>query len=431
MSLLHRALSTLALLFSLLAIFVAPLTLEGVEGWGMAVVIGAGAMTLLFTTLSMLTDPTPRANAWWTGILLALLAWIWLSVFQATYRIEGLRWATLWTAILGTALGVHYLGARYANLYLGSFLLSAVVVLVYSYLQTTGFHLSVFENVYTGQKIQIVTGTYFNPSHLSGYLLLVSALTAGLVAFRKLDLLSVVALLILGAAQWINLKTDSSSIPVVIGVIPLTVVVWFGLRFPRTVPALLVVGVLTVGAAGAFVVSDAGQKFYEQNKQTIGLTNTWQGFLQQRRDVWSYGIRMWQDHPVVGRGIGQFGVISPTYRRDSSQTQSPIDQKYVNYTHSDFLQIGSELGAIGLVLFLLLLLAGVVQKNHHRPYLSGIAVVMVVGYLLTGIYESHITAIPSTMLAFYAFLGLAVPVRQDSFTVDSGTISRNRLRTEG
>ena len=71
------------------------------------------------------------------------------------------------------------------------------------------------------------------------------------------------------------------------------------------------------------------------------------------------------------------------------------------------------------------------QKNHHRPYLSGIAVVMVVGYLLTGIYESHITAIPSTMLAFYAFLGLAVPARQDSFTVDSGTISRNKLRTEG
>ncbi|GEM47605.1 O-antigen ligase family protein [Deinococcus cellulosilyticus] len=429
MNVLHGILSALALLFSLVAIFVAPLTLGGVEGWGAAVVIGVGGITLVLTALAVLTDPNPRVNFWWALPLLALLLWIWITVFQGSYRIEGFRWAALWTAILGTAFSVHYLGSRYVGLYLGSFLLSAVVVLVYAYLQTTGFELPLFKNVYSETSVQLITSTYYNPSHLSGYLLLVSAITTGLVVFRRPDFVTPIALIILVASQWINLKTDSSSIPIVIGMIPLTLVVWLGLRFPRTAPFLLVTGILALTGMGSFLFSSAGQAFYEQNKRTIGLTNTWQGFLKPRQHVWSYGIRVWQDHPIVGVGIGQFGVVSPNYRRDSSQTKTPIDQKYVNYTHNDILQIGSELGVVGVILFLLLLLASVLQKNHHR-FLTGMAVVMVVGYLLTGIFDSHVTAIPSTMLAFYAFLGLAVPARQDSLTEDSGTISRNKLRTE-
>lgn len=141
---------------------------------------------------------------------------------------------------------------------------------------------------------------------------------------------------------------------------------------------------------------------------------------------------MWKDSPWTGHGIGQFSILSASYRNDARATQASVDRQFVNYAHSDYLQMLSEVGIIGLALFLLLNTSAILLGLIRRKPAALIAAGSAVGYLITGIYDSHITFIPATMLIFYAFMGLAYgETRQvNNLIVDSGTNSRNPALTE-
>lgn len=65
--------------------------------------------------------------------------------------------------------------------------------------------------------------------------------------------------------------------------------------------------------------------------------------LRQRLDVWKGTMRIISEHPF-GTGIGTFQYIYPSYRMHS-------DRFFVDYAHSDYLQIAGELGIAGLALF--------------------------------------------------------------------------------
>lgn len=65
--------------------------------------------------------------------------------------------------------------------------------------------------------------------------------------------------------------------------------------------------------------------------------------LYQRLDIWKSTLRIILRHPF-GTGIGTFQYIYPVYRIHS-------DRFFVETAHSDFLQITSESGIVGLALF--------------------------------------------------------------------------------
>jgi tetratricopeptide (TPR) repeat protein len=65
--------------------------------------------------------------------------------------------------------------------------------------------------------------------------------------------------------------------------------------------------------------------------------------LFQRGDVWKGTARIIVHHPL-GTGIGTFQYIYPTYRTHS-------DRFFIDYAHSDYLQMASDLGIIAMLIF--------------------------------------------------------------------------------
>jgi tetratricopeptide (TPR) repeat protein len=85
--------------------------------------------------------------------------------------------------------------------------------------------------------------------------------------------------------------------------------------------------------------------------------------LQQRTDVWRGTLRLILAHPF-GTGIGTFEYIYPSYRINS-------DRFFVDYAHSDYLQIASELGLLGVGIFIWFILVVLIQaiRNISRQRL--------------------------------------------------------------
>jgi O-antigen ligase len=71
-----------------------------------------------------------------------------------------------------------------------------------------------------------------------------------------------------------------------------------------------------------------------------------------RSDEWSLALRMAENHPFEGVGLGNFPVLEPSY------TTTSIDLLKVRYAlqnlvvHNTYLEILAELGFVGLILFI-------------------------------------------------------------------------------
>ena len=112
------------------------------------------------------------------------------------------------------------------------------------------------------------------------------------------------------------------------------------------------------------------------------------------RDYWLFGI---------GVGYIAFQEISPYYIK----TMAPY------HTHNTYLQIGIELGVIGLAVFLLLILSifrmgvgGVVNsKNRYDKYLTAAYISSLSAILVHGIAE-HVLYNPKIILFFWFVVGM-------------------------
>ena len=74
-------------------------------------------------------------------------------------------------------------------------------------------------------------------------------------------------------------------------------------------------------------------------------------FAYQRIDIWKSSVRMTADHPIFGVGLGMYEFYGMEY---NFPVEHQIGRygKFLNVAHSDLLQIATELGVVGLVLFL-------------------------------------------------------------------------------
>lgn len=78
-----------------------------------------------------------------------------------------------------------------------------------------------------------------------------------------------------------------------------------------------------------------------------------------RRSQWSETLRMLADHPIVGVGISGYPTALVPYH-DASQYE------IFQYPHNLVLNIWSELGVLGLIAFVLLLVVFIKHLIHHR-----------------------------------------------------------------
>lgn len=397
----------LALTVACLTVAWGPLAQGSTFGWGLSGLTLMGCLTITLTLITLgVRGRVNITNPWWLGSALLFLGWIWLSTTWAPYQWEAHRWAGVWTAVIGTAVSLHLLTSTRARQWvvLGSMVLTGSAALTLAYLQTQGTAVPGFE-YYPGTGPELVTGPYFNPSHFSGYLIILAGLSTGLLLFTRLHLHSLALIALLVALHWLNLKTDSSSIPAVLlaTVTPLLVWVW---TKHRVTGATLTALALTAGISGAaYFTTPDGQATFKANQEKLGISRDWQSFIQQRQAVWRYGEDMWKQHPIQGVGIGQFQEQAVYYRKVEREVQTGMDSKKINYAHNDLLQIASELGSVGVLLFLFTLFMTVIGRD--LPFAAPITIALLLPLLLAGVYDAHLSAIPGTAVVMIAIMGLA------------------------
>jgi O-antigen ligase len=154
-----------------------------------------------------------------------------------------------------------------------------------------------------------------------------------------------------------------------------------------------------------------------------------------RADEWRIALRMAEDHPVVGVGLGNFPTVEPQYiassinlLRSDRVLQSPP-------AHNMYLQVLSELGVIGFALFLSILGGALVvglraigtlaRGPDRRLEIVGRGVVISYASLLTtnifnnGLVHKQLWLFIGLLLALSA---LASPLRSDDASAQADPV---------
>lgn len=115
---------------------------------------------------------------------------------------------------------------------------------------------------------------------------------------------------------------------------------------PRYLISALVVAVITVSV------------IYSVDPQRIALAvemkQAWGGVnVSDRFDRWRIALDMMTDNPVLGVGVGNYGVLYRAYGGTELLGNESGDAH--NVTHNMYLEVGAEMGMLGLLVFLALL----------------------------------------------------------------------------
>ena len=144
---------------------------------------------------------------------------------------------------------------------------------------------------------------------------------------------------------------------------------------------------LAVGAAGLTI-------FY------IARMSDWpsaflRAFSGARQQLWSDAISLWAHHPITGGGPGAFAAYSRI--ADDSDTER---------VHMSLLQVGSELGMIGLALFGALILTVYVKLALSESATRLVATAALTALLIHS-FVDHLFEFPAITLAIGMVVGLA------------------------
>lgn len=144
--------------------------------------------------------------------------------------------------------------------------------------------------------------------------------------------------------------------------VPLLLLSFLSSQMKRGVPRWLVVG------AGIFLAEMAAIAVL-----TLGLRDSWPSWLSAgdslssaRHTLWSDALKLWRLNPITGAGPGTF--------TESSDLASSTPHFVA--THSSVLQVGAELGVIGVVLLAAIFIAGLLvatRGNRIHGLIAGAA----------------------------------------------------------
>ena len=118
-------------------------------------------------------------------------------------------------------------------------------------------------------------------------------------------------------------------------------------------------------------------------------------FSGTRQQLWSDAISLWAHHPITGGGPGAFAAYSRI--ADDSDTER---------VHMSLLQVGSELGMIGLALFGALVLTVYVKLALSESATRLVATAALTALLIHS-FVDHLFEFPAITLAMGMVVGLA------------------------
>jgi O-antigen ligase len=121
---------------------------------------------------------------------------------------------------------------------------------------------------------------------------------------------------------------------------------------------------------------------------------------------WLDILRIWENFPVFGTGLGTFGSVSPMYKTSFAQS-------LYSYAHNDYLQLLSEVGLVGFILvalFFIFYFSSVLKMwfKRHDSYVVCL-VLGGMGSVLSMLAYSFLDfnlQIPANGLLFFVIMGL-------------------------
>lgn len=320
---------------------------------------------------------TSRRPSCAEGVLAALLgAWL-LWALLATVLTgrtigDGAEYAAL-PVVLGAGLVLGRLCARWA----GGFVLSAATTALALAVLVTPF----YANAQAAVGVQLVA--------LSG--LLLSAALAGrpvasLGGGRRRSTTAAVVLPVLTGVLGVLLAARAEAASILVVAVAALVALALALARPvgvSRVVSVVSVGMGLVGVAGALVVVIV-----------LARLPVWPQWLEEddslswaRQLLWRDALELWGEHPVVGAGPGSFVEHSDVAR----------SEPHLYAVHSSVLQVGAELGAVGAVLFLAVLVAGaaVAAQGDRARALIGVGAwcALAVHSMIDHLYEFPVVVV--------------------------------------
>ena len=280
------------------------------------------------------TEQRGRLFGWSDGMMLGLLvAWL-IRVLLAAGWVEEVAGRTLpyltFPLVLGAGIVLGRLCARrdegqFVHAYAAALALFVLIAPCYPNAQAA-----------VGVQLVAVAGLMLSKG---------ATVSSRPVASVRLILGMVVGILgVLLAAR----ARAASILVVVIGAL-VAVAVRCGMQISRRI--VVGIGLIGVCIAGLVVVGLGNQPVWPRWLGGDG------GLSQARHYLWRDAQQLWKLNPIVGGGPGSFYEFSDTARSE--------DHLYA--AHSSILQVAAELGAIGVVLFLAVLVAGAVVASQGDP----------------------------------------------------------------
>jgi len=143
--------------------------------------------------------------------------------------------------------------------------------------------------------------------------------------------------------------------------------------------------------------------------------------LKRREAIWGFTILIIKDHPLLGSGLGTFKYNSLNYQAkffDQGENRHLYPYGIADKVHNEYLQLGAEIGILGLGIFLWLIISyfryGLrILKKLKDKYKQGIIIGLmggVVAVLIDAIFGFPLH-LPATHVLFWLFIGLIVSIK--------------------
>jgi len=140
--------------------------------------------------------------------------------------------------------------------------------------------------------------------------------------------------------------------------------------------------------------------------------------LKRREAIWGFTTLMIKDHPLLGSGLGTFKYNSLSYQAkffDQGENRSLYPYGIADKVHNEYLQLGAEVGILGLGIFLWLIISYLryglrILKKLKDKYKQGIVIGLmggVVAVLIDAVFGFPLH-LPATLVLFWLFIGLIV-----------------------
>ncbi len=136
--------------------------------------------------------------------------------------------------------------------------------------------------------------------------------------------------------------------------------------------------------------------------------------VQTRLHAWKSAFDMIKDHPVLGVGIANYEIYSWKYQTEKLERMTLATNTRVDKTHNEYLQVLSELGIIGFLLFMWLLfeigraIFNSISKreNIFYPLAFGMGIVAI----LVDSFFAFPLQFPATVVHFWIYAGIIVKI---------------------